>query len=174
MTLALPPPQLEAIKAACMQYQVQLLHLFGSALRADFNPNNSDLDLLVECRPIKPTKLVRACFDLDRQLTAFALLARQRHDNHVDAMLINQLNLPMDASIGVFKAKSQLSRLLLAVEQGEPFTITVRGKPVDDLLQHRSGSSHGVAASITSLQVSARIRGVGDIDVASFVGEGRL
>jgi antitoxin (DNA-binding transcriptional repressor) of toxin-antitoxin stability system len=36
----------------------------------------------------------------------------------------------MDASIGAFGAKAQLSRLLRAVEQSESFTITVRGKPV--------------------------------------------
>ncbi|MFN7871064.1 MAG: type II toxin-antitoxin system Phd/YefM family antitoxin, partial [Cyanobacteriota bacterium] len=47
---------------------------------------------------------------------------------------------PMDASIGAFEAKAQLSRLLRAVEQGERFTITVRGKPVADLVPHRSGS----------------------------------
>ena len=107
-----------------------------------------------------------------------ALLARQRRGSHGDALLvnkfINQLILPMDATIGAFEAKAQLSRLLRAVEQGERFTITVRGKPVADLVPHRSGSSQGVAAAIASLQASARIRGVSDADAASFVGEGRL
>ena len=63
----------------------------------------------------------------------------------------------MAASIGAFEAKAQLSRLLRAVEQGERFTLTVRGKPVADLVPHRSESSQGLAAAI-----------------ASFVGEGRL
>ena len=80
----------------------------------------------------------------------------------------------MAASIGAFEAKAQLSRLLRAVEQGERFTIPVRGKPVADLVPHRSESSQGLAAAIASLQASARIRGVSDADVASFVGEGRL
>jgi prevent-host-death family protein len=62
----------------------------------------------------------------------------------------------MAASIGAFEAKAQLSRLLRAVEQGERFTITMRGKPVADLVPHRSGSSQSLAAAI-----------------ASFVGEGR-
>jgi prevent-host-death family protein len=57
----------------------------------------------------------------------------------------------MDASIGAFEAKAQLSRLLRAVEQGERFTTTVRGKPMADLVPQRSGSSQGVAATIASL-----------------------
>ena len=42
--------------------------MFGSALRADFDPNHSDLDLLVEFKAIEPTQLVCAYFDLERQL----------------------------------------------------------------------------------------------------------
>jgi len=76
-------------------------------------------------------------------------------------------------SIGAFEAKAQLSRLLRAVEQGEHFTITVRGKPVADLVPHRAASSEGLAAAIEALQAFPRIRGVGDADVASFIEEGR-
>jgi len=70
MTIALAQPQLDAIAAACRLHQVQRMHLFGSALRADFDPNSSDLDLLVEFQAIDPTQLVRAYFDLERQLIA--------------------------------------------------------------------------------------------------------
>jgi len=80
----------------------------------------------------------------------------------------------MDVSIGAFEAKAQLSRLLRAVEQGERFTITVRGKPVADLVPHGGGSGQGVAAAVTALQAAPRIRGISDADVASFVAEGRL
>jgi prevent-host-death family protein len=76
-------------------------------------------------------------------------------------------------SIGAFEAKAQLSRLLRAVEQGEHFTITVRGKPVADLVPHRAASSQGLAAAIEALQAFPRIRGIGDADVASFIEEGR-
>ena len=79
----------------------------------------------------------------------------------------------MQPSIGAFEAKAQLSRLLRAVEQGEHFTITVRGKPVADLVPHRTASSQGLAAAIEALQAFPRIRGVGDADVASFIEEGR-
>ena len=46
------------------------MHLFGSALRDDFDPDHSDLDLLVEFQPIEPGALVKATFGLEEQLTS--------------------------------------------------------------------------------------------------------
>lgn len=66
--LPLSEPQLAAIATACRLHQVQRMHVFGSALRTDFDPNRSDLDLLVEFKAIEPTQLVRVYFDLERQL----------------------------------------------------------------------------------------------------------
>jgi prevent-host-death family protein len=86
---------------------------------------------------------------------------------------VNQVVRGVESSIGAFEAKAQLSRLLRAVEQGEHFTITVRGRPVADLVPHRSPSSAGVAAAIEALQAFPRIRGVSDADLTSFVAEGR-
>jgi prevent-host-death family protein len=80
----------------------------------------------------------------------------------------------MDTSIGAFEAKAQLSRLLRAVEQGDRFTITVRGRPVADLVPHRADATQAVAAAVAALQTSPRILGVSDADVAGFVSEGRL
>jgi len=57
----------------------------------------------------------------------------------------------MDASIGAFEAKAQLSRLLRAVEQGQRFTISVRGKPVADLIPHRADATEAVAAAVAAL-----------------------
>jgi antitoxin (DNA-binding transcriptional repressor) of toxin-antitoxin stability system len=75
----------------------------------------------------------------------------------------------MDASIGAFEAKAQLSRLPLAVEKGERFTITLRGRPVADLEPHGTGTGQGVAAALAALRSFPRIRGVSDAEVASFV-----
>lgn len=66
----LPQPQLEAIAAACQKHQVRRMHLFGSALRDDFDPSRSDLDLLVEFQPIEPGALVQAYFGLEQQLAS--------------------------------------------------------------------------------------------------------
>ena len=38
----------EAIAALCLKHGVAQLHVFGSALRDDFRPGESDVDLLVE------------------------------------------------------------------------------------------------------------------------------
>jgi len=70
MSLSIAQPQLEAIAAACRQHQVRRMHLFGSALRDDFDPNHSDLDLLVEFQPIEPGALVQAYFGLESQLAS--------------------------------------------------------------------------------------------------------
>jgi predicted nucleotidyltransferase len=70
MSLVLAQPQLVAIAAACRRHQVLRMHLFGSALRDDFDPSRSDLDLLVEFQPIEPEALVKAYFDLEGQLAS--------------------------------------------------------------------------------------------------------
>ncbi len=70
MSLVLDQPQLDAIADACRQHQVLRMHLFGSALRDDFDPTLSDLDLLVEFQPIESGALVQAYFGLERQLAS--------------------------------------------------------------------------------------------------------
>lgn len=86
---------------------------------------------------------------------------------------MNQITATMGVSIGAFEAKAQLSRLLRAVEAGERFTITVRGKPVADLVPHRADGGLSAMAAVAALQAGPRIRGVCDADVADFVREGR-
>jgi len=79
----------------------------------------------------------------------------------------------MDSCIGAFEAKAQLSRLLRAVENGEQFTITVRGKPIADLVPHRSNSAHSLKAAVHAMQTFPRIQSVADAGVANFVSEGQ-
>ena len=64
MTLALAQPQLEAITAACRKHHLARLHAFGSVLRPDYRPGESDIDLLVEFLPMDASKLYRAYFAL--------------------------------------------------------------------------------------------------------------
>lgn len=45
------------------------LHAFGSVLRPDYRPGESDIDLLVEFEDLQPTELVEAYFGLEQQLT---------------------------------------------------------------------------------------------------------
>jgi len=49
--IALTAHQLEVIRELCREYHVTKLELFGSATRADFNADRSDIDMLVEFAP---------------------------------------------------------------------------------------------------------------------------
>jgi antitoxin (DNA-binding transcriptional repressor) of toxin-antitoxin stability system len=80
----------------------------------------------------------------------------------------------MDASIGAFEVKAQLSRLLRVGEQGVRFTIPVRGRPMADLVPHRAEATQAATPAVAALQAAPRIRGVSDAEVASFVSEGRM
>ena len=60
----------EAIAAACVRHAVLRLDAFGSALRDDFSPGESDIDLLVEFEPLESYALVDAYFGLLDELRA--------------------------------------------------------------------------------------------------------
>jgi uncharacterized protein len=60
----------EGISKLCAQYGVSRLEAFGSALREDFRPGESDLDLLVEFGPMAPYARVDAYFGLRDDLRA--------------------------------------------------------------------------------------------------------
>ena len=54
----------EQIAAACARHGVLRLDAFGSAVRGDFRPSDSDVDLLVEFGPMDVYARVDAYFDL--------------------------------------------------------------------------------------------------------------
>jgi predicted nucleotidyltransferase len=60
----------EAIAKLCAHYGVARLDAFGSALRDDFRPDESDLDLLVEFAPMEPYARVDAYFGMLDDLRA--------------------------------------------------------------------------------------------------------
>lgn len=60
----------EAIADVCARYGVARLDAFGSALREDFNLEYSDVDLLVEFKPMEPYARVDAYFGLRDELRA--------------------------------------------------------------------------------------------------------
>lgn len=86
--IALTTQQLELIHAVCREYQVKKLELFGSATRTDFDPDRSDIDILVDFMP--GTDLgpwMSRFFDLQRRLEA--VLGRK-----VDLVMANSLRNP--------------------------------------------------------------------------------
>ncbi len=62
--------KLDAIVALCRKYGVARLYVFGSALREDFRPGESDVDFLVEFQPMDPFDKADAYFDLLDELRA--------------------------------------------------------------------------------------------------------
>lgn len=62
---------LEAIARACKRYGVERLRIFGSALTERFDPENSDIDFLVDFAPGN-TNLFHDYFDLKFELERIA------------------------------------------------------------------------------------------------------
>jgi predicted nucleotidyltransferase len=58
----------EAIAELCRKYRVQKLFAFGSAIRDDFRPGESDVDLLVEFAPIGGHAKFHAYFEMLEEL----------------------------------------------------------------------------------------------------------
>lgn len=60
----------ESLERICERHRVLSLSLFGSAVGEDFEPENSDLDFVVEFKPMTPIKHKNAYFgmisDLER------------------------------------------------------------------------------------------------------------
>jgi uncharacterized protein len=54
----------QAVSELCTRFGVIRLDVFGSALRDDFRPGESDVDLLVEFAPMQPHALADAYFGL--------------------------------------------------------------------------------------------------------------
>jgi predicted nucleotidyltransferase len=52
------------VSVLCRRYRVRKLAVFGSALRAEFEPGRSDVDLLAEFEPMPPAEHARAYLDL--------------------------------------------------------------------------------------------------------------
>jgi predicted nucleotidyltransferase len=62
MTISVDEQQ-DEIAAACRLYGIERLFVFGSAIREDFRPGESDIDLLVEFGPIDVTKKFHVYLD---------------------------------------------------------------------------------------------------------------
>jgi len=58
----------EEIAKLCRTHHVQRLAVFGSAVREDFDPRKSDVDLLVAFEPAPPVELVRNLEGLQTEL----------------------------------------------------------------------------------------------------------
>lgn len=74
--------------------------------------------------------------------------------------------------IGIFEAKTKLSEIVRKVEQGERFTITVRGRPVADVVPSEASSKSRREQAIESL-MHPRIQGPDGDTILEWIREGR-
>ncbi|MBI2267631.1 MAG: nucleotidyltransferase domain-containing protein [Armatimonadetes bacterium] len=74
----------DLIAKVCARRGVARLDVFGSALRDDFRPGDSDVDLLVEFRPMDPYARVDAYFGLLDDL-------RSLLDTSVDLVMVDAI-----------------------------------------------------------------------------------
>ncbi len=73
----LPEQVLRALISLCQRYRVRDLALFGSAAGEGFDPETSDVDLLVDFEPMPSTEHMQQYFGL---LEALEALFRRRVD----------------------------------------------------------------------------------------------
>jgi prevent-host-death family protein len=75
--------------------------------------------------------------------------------------------------IGAFEAKTKLSEILRKVDQGECFTITVRGRAVADVVPTRARNQRAIDEAVEGLLNFPKIEGVPGDTVLEWIREGR-
>ncbi len=79
----------------------------------------------------------------------------------------------MYSEIGAFDAKAKLSKLLQEVMQGQHFTITIRGKPVADLVPSKHALQCNTPEAVIALQKIKKVKGVSAEMLSEWIQEGR-
>jgi prevent-host-death family protein len=74
--------------------------------------------------------------------------------------------------VGVYEARTQLSRLLDEVEQGETITITRHGRPIARLVPVR-GRQRSVKEAIAAIREFRKGHTLGDVSIKELIEEGR-
>jgi prevent-host-death family protein len=75
--------------------------------------------------------------------------------------------------IGAFDAKTRLSELLRKVDQGERFTITVRGRAVADIVPNQERQRERAAEAVRNLLAMPKIEGISGDTILEWIREGR-
>ena len=79
----------------------------------------------------------------------------------------------MYKEIGAFDAKARFSELLRGVSAGQRYTISVRGKPVTDLVPSQASPLADARLAMEAWHKLPKVAGVGDDEVAAMIREGR-
>ena len=79
----------------------------------------------------------------------------------------------MSIEIGSFEAKTKLPELLRGVQEGAHYTITLRGKPVAELVPIGRTNAATYAKAVERMQSFKRVKGVSNQNLAAWIAEGR-
>ena len=79
----------------------------------------------------------------------------------------------MYIEVGAFDAKSQLSSILQEVKKGKRYTITLRGKPIADLIPSDSADHSNLSVAVDEMRKINKIKGVTTENLLTWIAEGR-
>jgi prevent-host-death family protein len=79
----------------------------------------------------------------------------------------------MSVEIGSYDAKTKLPELLREVQIGRRYTITLRGKPVADLVPSERAGAVDARAAVAAMRAFPKVRGVDPEAVREWLSEGR-
>ena len=75
--------------------------------------------------------------------------------------------------VGAFEAKTNLSRLLKRVQEGERFVITKHNRPVAELIPFRPRDAGRIRDAIDSLKAFQETHSLAGLSVRQMIEEGR-
>lgn len=78
----------------------------------------------------------------------------------------------MHKQIGAFDAKAKLSALLKKVEKGQSYTITIRGRPVADLVPTEH-TFPDIKQAIENMRNIKKVQGISNETLREWISEGR-
>jgi prevent-host-death family protein len=79
----------------------------------------------------------------------------------------------MTIEIGSYDAKTRLPELLRAVQAGRRYTITLRGKPVADLVPSEQARRTDAHAAVAAMRAFAKVSGPDADTLQEWIAEGR-
>ncbi|NBC49666.1 MAG: type II toxin-antitoxin system prevent-host-death family antitoxin [Gammaproteobacteria bacterium] len=79
----------------------------------------------------------------------------------------------MPVEIGSYDAKTRLPELLREVQTGQRYTITLRGKPVADLVPSEQTLLGDARTAVAAMRAFKKVRGLNADTVGEWVAEGR-
>jgi prevent-host-death family protein len=79
----------------------------------------------------------------------------------------------MFIEIGSYDAKTKLPELLRQVQAGRRYTITLRGKPVADLVPSEQARRADTLAAVAAMRALPKVHDVDSETVGEWIAEGR-